>query len=125
MATRVFPSDPTYGYTPADSHFPITIWGDDSLTNVLASFGGMALSCSNCHLEITDAGFYVDIELDVNAGFRELSVWADVQTLLTLNFIFGPDEDNSGISSERELVSPFGIPPLFVPGRIGIGSDRR
>ena len=124
MATRVFPSDPTYGYTPADSHFPITIWGDDSLTNVLASFGGMALSCSNCHLEITDAGFYEDIELDVNAGFRELSVWADVQTLLTLNFIFGPDEDNSGISSERELVSPFGIPPLFVPGRIGIGSDR-
>ena len=71
------------GYS-RDTYLPIGIWNFDSDTKqaseaIVLSGGGMTMNCEDCHLTVSDADLFIDVETSLASGIEKFAVWADVE----------------------------------------------
>jgi hypothetical protein len=84
------------GYSQ-DTYLPIGIWNFDSDTKqaseeIVLSGGGLTMNCKDCHLTVSDADLFINVETSLASGIEKFAVWADAEVTFHINALLESED---------------------------------
>ena len=111
-----------------DQYLPVGIWNYDrdgmkAKEEYKLTAGGLTMNCKDCHLTVSDADLYVEVKLDLFAGFKEFAVLADSEVTFHIDALLSGEKDSTQ-KWTNTLVTPTAIPYLSVGAGINFAGAK-